>query len=254
MRKIALGQINIEYGKFEKNVSKALESINTAVNSGCDLILFPELWSSGFDYANLSYYSKKNSELLNRLQDLADKRCISICGSLILETKEGFSNSFHLIQPNTELVSYDKIHLFSPMNEDKHLIAGKQACVFHSNLGAAGAAICFDLRFPEHFIQLSDSGAQVFLLPAHWPFERIHHWDILLQARAIENQAYMIAVNSTGISKGHKYGGHSTVIAPDGNVLLQAPVDQEGLFTISIDIAEVTQIRQAFPLRKRNFS
>lgn len=251
MEKIALGQLHIEYGKFETNVGKALEFINSAANSGCSLILFPELWSSGFDYANLVYYSKKNLDLLSHLQDLADKHHISIGGSLIQQTKDGFSNSFHLIQPNKELVSYNKIHLFSLMNENEHLVAGELASVFHSNLGFTGAAICFDLRFPEHFIRLSDSGAEVFLLPAHWPLERIHHWDVLLQARAIENQAYMIAVNSTGVSKGHKYGGHSTVIAPDGNVLLQAPVDQEGLFTSFIDLTEVTQIRQAFPIRKR---
>lgn len=254
MEKIALGQINIEYGNYDKNVAIALDIIQSAVNSGCGLILLPELWSSGFSYSNLHIFAKKNLELVTNLQELADNNNIAIAGSLIQQTTEGFFNTFQLIQPHTDVVSYKKNHLFSLMKEDQYLTAGKGASVFRSPLGVTGAGICFDLRFPDHFSKMSDTGSEIFLLPAHWPLLRIDHWDVLLRARAIENQAYMIATNSTGVSNGQVFGGHSAVIAPDGEVLLQAPHDNAGLYTISIDLEMVSEIRRSFPLGKNKIS
>ena len=87
-------------------------------------------------------------------------------------------------------------------------------------------------------------------MSAHWPLVRISHWDILLQARAIENQAYMIAVNSVGQSGKEIYGGHSAMIAPDGEVLLRSPSDEEGLFIGEIEPDKVKALRDKFVLRR----
>jgi predicted amidohydrolase len=88
------------------------------------------------------------------------------------------------------------------------------------------------------------------MMSAHWPLSRINHWDVLLQARAIENQAYMIAVNSVGQSGKDIYGGHSTVIAPDGEIIFRAPLDEDGLFVVEIETGKVKTLRQNFVIRR----
>ena len=250
MKKIALAQINVEYGDFDRNVSVMEDCLSYACEQDCDLLLMPELWSSGFDLHNIDDYPLKNRELLAHFQSIADKKNIAIGGSLI--TKDGFSyfNTFYYLHPHRAEIIYHKNHLFALMHEDRYFSPGKYSLCFESVLGCTGAAICYDLRFPEHFLSLTVKGAEVFLLPAHWPLARIHHWDVLLQARAIENQAYMIAVNSFGKSAKDVYGGHSMLIAPDGEILLQCPDDQEGLFTVEIDPGRPAKVRKDFPMER----
>ena len=136
------------------------------------------------------------------------------------------------------------------MHEDRYFSPGSNSILFETTLGKSGAAICYDLRFSSHFSQLRNQSVEFYLLPAHWPISRISHWDILLQARAIENQAFMIAVNSVGKSGNDFFGGHSMVIAPDGEVLLQAPDDEEGVFITEIDITKASRIRKEFPMTR----
>ena len=250
MKKIALAQINIEYGNFDRNVSIMENCLSSACEQHCDLVMMPELWSSGFDLHNIDDYPKKNSELLDHFQSIADDKHISIGGSLITKDGTSFYNTFYYLHPHQTKIFYYKKHLFALMHEDRYFTPGKQSIPFESVLGSSAAAICYDLRFPDHFSSLTFRGVEAFLLPAHWPLARIHHWDVLLQARAIENQAYMIAVNSVGKSGKDVYGGHSMVIAPDGEILLQCPADQDGLFTVEIDPGRPAKVREDFPMKR----
>lgn len=246
MKKIALAQMNVEYGNTTKNITVGEGFIRTAVDQKCDLVCLPELWSTGFQYQTMDKYSELNSSLLEHLQDISNQTGIAICGSFIEKQSEQFFNSFIMMQPNLAKTRYFKKHLFAMMHEDKHFSAGNDNHPFNTLLGLSGMCVCYDLRFPEQFLDLSMQGAEVFLLSAHWPLSRIHHWDVLLQARAIENQAFMIAVNSVGQSGKDIYGGHSTVIAPDGEIILAAPSDEEGLYTTEIDVDIVKLLRQKF--------
>jgi omega-amidase len=250
MKKIALAQINIEYGSFEINVSVMENYLSSACELHCDLVMMPELWSTGFDLHNIADYPKKNHDLLAHFQSIADQKHISICGSLI--TKDGFlfHNSFYYLHPHRVEFIYQKKHLFALMHEDRYFAPGTHSYPFESVLGSSAAAICYDLRFPEHFSSLTAQGVEFFLLSAHWPLARIQHWDVLLQARAIENQAFLIAVNSVGKSGKDVYGGHSMVIAPDGEILLQCPDDQDGLFTVEIDPVKPAKVRKDFPMKR----
>jgi predicted amidohydrolase len=133
------------------------------------------------------------------------------------------------------------------MKEDQYLTAGKGASVFRSPLGVTGAGICFDLRFPDHFSKMSDSGSEIFLLPAHWPLLRIDHWDVLLRARAIENQAYMIETNSTVLAMA-SFWRHSAVNCPRWRGLLQAS-RQCGFVIRYHDLEMVSEIL-LFPLER----
>lgn len=249
MKKIALAQMNIIYGQFQQNTKKADELIKRAVEADCDLILLPELWSTGFDLQCNQKHATHNQELINRLQETSDKENITICGSYIQEEEGSFFNSFQVVQPHKPVRVYHKNHLFKLMHEDKYFSPGIGSVPFTSVVGKTGLGICFDLRFPEFFLELTLRGAEVFLLSAHWPLERIHHWDVLLQARAIENQAYMIAVNSVGQSGNDIYGGHSAVIAPDGQVLVQGSTTDESLYIVEIDPESPGILRNKFILR-----
>ena len=250
MKKIGLAQMNLEYGNFQRNVNTAEMMIHSAVQAKCDLILFPELWSSGFDLKNAAAYNSQNRSIMAHFQTISETSSIAIGGSFIEEINGGFFNSFNLIQPDQPRVTYQKSHLFSMMREDQFLREGRNIVVTNSPLGPAGLAVCFDLRFPEFFVEMTSHGAEVFLLCSHWPLSRVHHWNILLQARAIENQAFMIAVNSVGQSGKDMYGGSSAVIAPDGETIFKAPDNEENLFTVEIDPSMVRSVREKFVFRK----
>jgi len=250
MKRIALAQMNIIYGDPQKNENTARSLLTQAVHERCDLILFPELWSSGFDLHNISEYAVHTLELLAELQKVSDDSNMIIGGSFIEKQGNAFYNAFYLLQPHLPYAIYRKNHLFSMMHEDKYFSPGSESITVNTPLGITGLSICFDLRFPELFRSLQDRGAECFLICSHWPAARIHHWDILLQARAIENQAFMIAVNSVGQSGKDFYGGHSMIIAPDGEILLQASDKEEGLFIANIDPSKVGTLRQTFKFRQ----
>jgi omega-amidase len=250
MKKIALAQMNVQYGNSQTNITKAESFIQDAISQKCDLIIFPELWSTGFEYHHLEENSLLNSSMINHLQEITNQSNIIICGSFIEKQGSQFFNSFNTLQPHQNRARYFKSHLFSLMHEDKYFTPGELSLPFNSPLGRTGMTVCYDLRFPELFLDLRLHDTEVFLLTAHWPLARISHWDVLLQARAIENQSYMIAVNSVGQSGNDIYGGHSAVIAPDGEVLLRAPADQEGLFITEIDPLKVKSVREQFRMNR----
>ncbi len=249
MKKIALAQMNIEYGNFQRNVAVASQMIDSAADKGCDLILLPELWSTGFDYKHVQDSSNHNADLILYLQTISDMKNLSICGSYIEQLKGAFFNSAVLIQPNQSPMRYQKVHLFRLMHEDSHFSPGTLCIPFQSVLGNVGLAICFDLRFPELFLNLANQGAETFLMMAHWPLSRIRHWDILLQSRAIENQTYFCAVNSCGQSGKDIFGGHSAVISPDGEVILRGSNDEE-LLVAEIDPSLPATTRNKFMIKR----
>lgn len=250
MKRIGLAQMNIVYGNMDLNFAKMNELLKTAINERCDLLLLPELWSSGFDLHHMDEVSKFNFSLREELQEVSNDQNLSIGGTFIEYEENVFFNTLFLLIPHQHYIKYQKQHLFAPMNEDKYFTPGKRSIPQESLLGITGMAVCFDLRFPEHFLELSRRGVEFFLISAHWPKARIHHWDILLQARAIENQAYVIAVNSVGISGKDNYGGTSMVVAPDGEIILRAPENEEGLFIADIETDLVQKIRKTFVMKR----
>jgi omega-amidase len=250
MKTIALAQLNVEYGNMQKNITAAESMIYSAIDKKCDLLMLPELWSTGFDYHHLDEYAENNLTLITRLQSIVDESNLTLCGSFIEKQGSQFVNSFNTLQPHLPRTRYFKNHLFALMHEDKYFTPGETSLPFKSILGLTGMSICFDLRFADLFLDLRLHDTECFLMSAHWPLARINHWDILLQARAIENQAYMIAVNSVGQSGKDNYGGHSTVIAPDGEIIMRAPSDEEGLYITEIDPEKVKAIRKTFRINR----
>jgi len=244
MIKIALAQICIDYDNIQKNIEKGLSFISKAVNSGCEAIILPELWSTGFRLENHLRFSEANASLIDTLNTIATKDHIEIMGSYIIKKGGHFYNQFNALIPKQSRISYNKIHLFPSMHEPNFLTAGNEIQVFSSNLGNIGPSICFDLRFPEIYVEIARKNGQVHVIPAHWPSARIHHWDVLLQARAIETISYVIGVNSVGYSGKTNFGGHSAVISPDGAVIAQASSKDEDLIIVNIDPGLPGEVRK----------
>jgi omega-amidase len=241
--RIALAQIDVELGNIEANVEKAARFIEQAASQEADLILLPELWTTGYDLENSRFHADANSNaVLPELEQLARKHRIVVVGSLIFDNGQ-LTNSATVIDSTGKLVgSYSKIHLFAPMEEHQFLTAGNQAPIFELPFSKIGVGICYDLRFPELFRKYALNDVLIVLVPAEWPASRIEHWRTLIRARAIENQYFVAACNRVGVSKEITFGGHSTVVDPHGSVLVEGD-QMERLLIATLDLRQVDKSR-----------
>lgn len=247
---ISLAQTNIQIGQPAINLPQACEWIQEAARAGSQIILFPELWTTGYALEQARELAKTNREvILPQLAQMADDYRIHIGGSLMLEQDGKIYNTFVLSSPGQpEPVTYSKIHLFQLMDEDKWLAPGSQMRQFRAPWGETGLAICYDLRFPEMFRHYAVEGASLFLISAEWPDKRAFHWQTLLRARAIENQCFVAATNSVGLTNGETFGGRSALISPWGETLVEGSAEQPGLLTTSINLDQVEQVRRQIPI------
>ena len=133
------------------------------------------------------------------------------------------------------------------MDEHKYLSPGHHPTIVDTSWGKMGLAICYDLRFPELFRVYALAGAKIVFLPAEWPHPRLNHWQILLRARAIENQMYVVACNRVGTSKDTHFCGHSCIIDPWGEVVAEIGED-DGILTAEIGINKVDEVRSSIPI------
>ena len=246
---ISLAQMDIALGQPQVNLAKVQELTAEAKRRGSDVVLFPELWSSGYDLENAEQHATSlNEGLFAELAALARENAIHICSSLLSVQGGRYHNTAPLFSPaGKRLGHYSKIHLFRLMEEDRYLTAGQVAPVFDLPWGKTAIAICYDLRFPELFRRYALAGARIIFLPAEWPYPRLEHWRTLLQARAIENQMFIAACNRVGESKGERFFGHSAICDPWGRLVIEAG-DSEALLTACVDTALVEEVRQAIPV------
>jgi omega-amidase len=220
-----------------------------AKEHGSTLVIFPELWSTGYDLENWRKYAAKLGEgMFSQLSDLASEFKISIAGSVMEERDGKCYNTFVIYDAEGQQQAvYRKIHLFRLMEEEKWLAPGEESVTTESEWGRTGMAICYDLRFTELFRKYALAGSKVAILPAEWPSRRIKHWQLLLRARAIENQMYVIGVNRVGESKGEIFGGSSAVIDPWGEAVVEGD-NTPALLHAEIDLDLVDDVRKRIPI------
>ncbi|MCA0354337.1 MAG: carbon-nitrogen family hydrolase [Chloroflexi bacterium] len=246
---VALAQIDLVLGDREANLATIRQIAARAEMAGADLLVLPELWGTGY----LLEQAHKLSDALGKglfeeVAVLAARHHLAIVGSLLERDGEQVYNTATLYDAQGKrLHSYRKTHLIGLMQEDRYLGAGQQAEVFETAWGTSACAICYDLRFPELFRRYALAGAGVIIIPAEWPTARIEHWRTLLRARAIENQAVVIACNRVGSDRANQFGGHSVVIDPWGNILVEGD-DQASLLTASIDLDSIAKARDFLPV------
>jgi predicted amidohydrolase len=248
---LSLGQMNVQLGEPETNFARVSAWTAEAARRGSALVLFPELWSTGYDLENWPRHASPPGEgMFTRLAALARQHHIALGGS-VLEVRDGRAyNAFALFDADGTLsATYRKTHLFRLMDEEKWLAPGEKLELVEADWGLTGLGICYDLRFPELFRNYALRGARLVLLPAEWPARRAYHWQTLLRARAIENQMFLAGCNRVGESKGEVFGGGSAVIDPWGEAVVEAGSD-ETLLTAEIDLDQVDAVRNRIPVFK----
>ncbi len=247
---IALAQIDIALGRPEENLAKVEGMIAEASESGAQVVLLPELWSTGYDLEGMEEHAKATEGLLLRLSQLAEERSIYIIGSLITRKGEGYFNTAAIFSSQGQMVGqYDNAHLFPPLEEDRYFSPGRSTPLFDLPWGKTALAICYDLRFPELFRKYALGGARVVFLPAEWPYPRLEAWRILLRARAIEDQLFIVACNRVGETKGYRFIGHSAICDPRGERVIEGG-EKETLLVATIDLDLVEEVRRQLPFLK----
>lgn len=247
MLKAGVVQLDIRFADVELNVAAACDGIDHLAGRGAEIILLPELWSSGFDNKNLLANAKKTPAILEKLTKKAEKYNMIIAGSLPELSGGKIYNTLYLINKNGDIAeSYRKIHLFTPTGENDYFAPGNKEVVAKTSIGPVGLMTCYDLRFPELCRSLALQGAIIVLISAEWPLERIEHWDILLKARALENQLFIIAANICGQDPTIVYGGCSQIVSPQGKVLAKAE-RKACLLDFEINMNEITEFRNQIP-------
>ena len=227
---------------------QALETIARGQGSDCDLIVFPETFTSGFLGDGETEPEGMDGATLEWMKTLASELDSVICGSAAILTSRGTANRFLWVQPDGEVQFYDKRHLFSFGGEDKRYVAGSDRKVFHYRGWRICPQICYDLRFPAWCRNRGDYDLLLFV--ANWPEPRTSAWTSLLRARAIENQCYVIGVNRSGEDpRGLEYSGSSAVYDPLGETVLDLG-SGEGSGCATIELVKIAAIRSQLPFQQ----
>jgi len=252
MIRAAIIQFDIRRGELERNLGIVKRRIDSLATKGVQLILLPEMWSTGFANERLKELSETTPGVLEDLSGVAKKLHLTIIGSLPEKREEGVFNTAYVVDRNGSIAGiYRKVHLFSPTGEDRYFKPGRKAVVSRTSLGPIGLMICYDLRFPELCRSLALGGAKMVAVMAQWPAERVAHWEALLKARAIENQLFVLGANRCGADDDLVYAGHSRIISPYGEVMARAGKRPTTL-SATIDLRAVERIRKQIPcLRER---
>jgi len=218
-----------------------------------DLLLLPEMFHTGFSMDVSIADDWSNSEGIKFLQDLSSKLDIAIYTSMTVKDGQYFNRGV-FVRPDGRIHTYDKRKSFGLGGEDQYFTVGNSETIVELRGWRINLQICYDLRFPELIRNRIDEKGRaaydLLLYVANWPQTRIQHWDILLGARAIENQCYVLACNRVGTDgNALVYNGHSQAIDLFGNSLL-APTEQEGLSVVKLGYQHLQDGRNRLPFLK----
>jgi deaminated glutathione amidase len=261
--RVACVQLNAG-SELEKNFSRIEKLLKEALKKHPHFIALPE-----------NFYGRTSSKALNDVADsvtpkalhyfkafAAEHRVAMLLGSVLekVRTSRKFYNTSVLISPQGEIIAkYRKIHLFDiglknvKVFESRHIARGRKIVVSRIHSVPAGLTICYDLRFPELFRTLTARGAKILLVPSNFTEETGKaHWEVLLRARAIENQAFVIAPAQTGIhpESGVRSYGNSLILDPWGRVLARASRTGEEIIAAELDFGFQARLRRSFPVLK----
>lgn len=223
-----------------------LEHWLSVVKQPADFIMLPEMFSTAFSM-DTTLADTMDGDTISWMRNQAAKHKMPICGSLMMNDNGHFVNRFIWMDPNGTAQYYDKRHLFRMGNEHHHFEAGQNRILIDFKGWKLFPVVCYDLRFPVWLRRTREFNYDAMLIVANWPERREHHWRTLLQARAIENQAYVFAVNRVGVDgHGVNHSGFSGIISPRGEWLLEMKRD-EGPQTFEVNKKELIDWRTSFP-------
>ena len=246
---VCIIQSSLHWENHQANLSMFEEKIEQ-IKAGTELVVLPEMFTTGFSMHPTQLAEDMNGQTVEWMKRIATEKRIILTGSIIIKENEQFYNRLIWMLPNGEFGIYDKHHLFSYAEEDKHFSAGNKRLITSVKGIKINTQICYDLRFPVWSRLTTENEYDILLYVANWPERRNHAWKTLLQARAIENQCVVIACNCVGEDgNGIKYSGDSCIINPLGEILVSKEYDEDFLY-YTIQKQDVETIRNQFPFAK----
>lgn len=238
--KTALIQTHLNWENPVANRSLFEDKINS-ISDTIDLIVLPEMFTSGFTMNPSAVAETMDGETISWLREMAKTKNCAITGSLVIQENGNFHNRMIFVTPNGEVQHYDKRHLFTLAGEEKVYKAGSEKLIVEYIGWRICPLVCYDLRFPV--FSRNTENYDLLIYVASWPQPRINAWDILLKARAVENLSYAIGVNRVGIDNNNlEYNGHSQVVDELGNYLL-SPQENDEIFIVELDKDKMLETR-----------
>ena len=244
--KIALAQTNIIWNDPEKNLENYRFFINQAHASGVELLVFPEMFNTGFSFPTGKIARQAQKLGCEFLEESALQSGMYVAASMpkVIEKDDRPFNTLYLYGSQGCVGEYSKIHLISALNEDKVYQSGNLQFTVRLNEFRISFFICYDLRFPQVFSTIAEK-TDLYVIVANWPSSRKTHWEVLLAARAIENQAFVAGVNRIGHGGGLDFDGGSRIISPMGE-LIECGGNTQQLLVADLDIDDVLLWRKNF--------
>ncbi|MEY3983770.1 MAG: hypothetical protein RL160_1329 [Bacteroidota bacterium] len=244
---LALVQMNLHWEQPERNLNHA-ETLLLG-HPGADLYVLPEMFSTGFSMQAVQLAASMDGAEVQRMKNWAAKLDAAVAGSLMMRHEDGFVNRFLFVFPDGKFQYYDKKHLFSLGSEHKHYQSGNSQTIVEWRGWRIALYVCYDLRFPAWC--RNRNNAQLALFTANWPDTRIAHWDILLPARAVENQYFVAGVNRVGDDgNGVAHSGHTALYDYAGTTLCRAQDGEEAILQATLDLDALKLYRRQLPFLK----
>ncbi len=241
--KTTLFQTDIVWGNPDENILRIEKLIDE--NPSSDLYVLPEMFSTGFA-TEPEGIAENDQQSLKWMRKTAMKHQCAIAGSVATEEDGKYYNRFYFVKPDGSEVHYDKHHLFTYGGEHKRFTAGKERVIVEYKGVRILLQVCYDLRFPIFARNHGDYDMALYV--ASWPTVRLDAWDILLHARAVENQCYVMGVDRTGDDPACSYSGGTKAIDPWGKTISECKASQVDAITIDINMQTLEDFRKKFPV------
>ena len=249
--KISCIQMDMLPNLPNENLAHAEALVRKAAEQQPDVILLPETWNTGFvpEHLDPALADEDGARTKRVFSTLAKELEVNILAGSVTTRRgdEIYNTAYGFNRLGEQVCSYDKTHLFSPMGEDRVYQRGNSLARFELDGAQCALIICYDLRFPELVRTLALPGLDILFVVSQWPIQRISQMEVLLQARAIENEIFVAFCNSCGFAYGTKFGGRSTIVDPMGDVITQAG-RHESIITAEANVQMAAKLREAIPV------
>jgi omega-amidase len=245
--RITLIQTSLHWEQPDKNREHFFSLINPLRKGSSDLILLPEMFSTGFTMNAAAVAEEMNGPTVQWMKKLANAKNAVLCGSVVIRESGKYYNRLIWMQPDGKYFSYDKRHLFRMAGEEKIYTPGTKRLIVNLKGWRICPLVCYDLRFPVWSRNQNDYDLLIYV--ANWPSRRKYAWKQLLVARAIENQCYVAGLNRTG-KDGNKipYPGNSLLLDPLGKIINKNHGAGQSMETVTLDGGMLEHLRKSFPV------
>jgi Predicted amidohydrolase len=245
--KVVLGQMKSNVGNVSANIQKAVKYIEMGAKQGGDIICFPELFATGYNFTLLQERTvtlsrRFYSYILDNIAAAARNNHIHVIAPYGIPSIDGMFNGASLFSPDGDLIGqYCKAHAFG--QEREYFQNGSEFPVFNTNIGRIGIMICYDAGFPEVARSLCNRGAEIIFVPSAWRMQDEKSWLLNIPSRALENQLFTVGVNQTGMEADLHLCGQSMVCDPWGNTIYRMSCATDHIAIVSIDLEDVQNCR-----------